>query len=309
MKLRPLYLVLLTFLALGSFQSEELFAAKYANSRFLVETGWLSEHLNDPGLRILDVRRIADYEKGHIPQATHLSLAEISALVNGVRGMLSPIEKVEGVFRAKGINREDKIIVYDYITGPAAARVFWVLEHLGHENMALLNGGWSKWVRENREIDRRIPEPRVGNFKVSPGGQNLATGPWILQNLNNDDVVILDVRSHDEFTGKEARSSRGGHIPGAIHLGWKKNLTEQGTIRSARALRNMFYKAQIKKGKVIVVQCQTGLRAAQTYFVLRLLGYDQVRLYDGSWEEWGNDQRYTVETGVGESTGKSSATC
>ncbi len=308
MRLKLLCLVL-GFFALAAFQSEEVFAARYANSHFLIESSWLSEHLNDLGLRILDVRNLVDYEQGHLPNAIHLGRAEISAVVNGVRGMLPPIEKVESVLRTKGINNESKIIIYDYTTGPAAARVFWILEYMGHKNMALLNGGWSKWVREKREVGQKIPELMAGNFKASPAAQTLATGQWIVENLNNQDVVILDVRSHDEFTGKEARSSRGGHIPGAIHLEWKENLTEQGTIKSARALRNMYYKAQIKKGKVVVVYCQTGRRAAQTYFVLRLLGYDQVRLYDGSWEEWGNDNRYPVETGIGESTGKSSATC
>lgn len=304
-----LFWLAFAFFSLNALGPETAFAARYANSHFLVESSWLLEHSNDPGVRILDVRKITDYKKGHIPNAIHLDRAEISAVVKGVRGMLAPIEVVEGVLGKKGINNQSKVIIYDYSTGPGAARVFWMLDYIGHKNMALLNGGWTKWVRDGREVTQKIPEPMTGLYKASPEAQKLATGSWILENLKNHKIAILDVRSHDEFTGKEARSSRGGHIPGAIHLEWKKNLTEQGTIKRAIDLRNMFYKAQIKKGKEIVVQCQTGVRAAQSYFVLRLLGYDQVRLYDGSWEEWSNNKRYPVEIGIGKAIHKSAPTC
>ncbi|MBW1998862.1 MAG: hypothetical protein JRJ29_12980 [Deltaproteobacteria bacterium] len=135
------------------------------------------------------------------------------------------------------------------------------------------------------------------------------TATWIFKNLHEPDTIILDVRSQGEFTGEIARSARGGHIPGAIHLEWKNNLSEEGTIKGAKELRNMYYKAQVKKGKMIVVYCQSGRRASQTYFVLRLLGYEQIRLYDGSWEEWGNKQEYPVETGAGEPGKKGTATC
>lgn len=296
-------------IAFISFGSEKAFAAKYANSHFLVESSWLSKHLHDPGLRILDVRKLKDYEQGHLPNAIHLDRADVSAVVKGVRGMLAPIGEVERVLGEKGINRQSNVIIYDYTTGPAAARVFWILDYIGHKNMALLNGGWTKWTREGREVNQKIPEPTATQYQASPEAQKLATGLWIFENLKNHNIAILDVRSHDEFTGRVAGSSRGGHIPGAIHLEWKKNLTEQGTIKRASDLRNMFYRAQIKKGKEIVVHCQTGVRGAQSYFVLRLLGYDQVRLYDGSWEEWGNHGRYPVETGIGKAIHKTAPTC
>ncbi len=297
------------FFAIFGLKSDKAFAAKFANAHFLVESDWLAAHLSDPELRILDVRKTAAYKKGHIPNAISFDLRKISAVVNGVKSMLASIEKVERVFGEKGINNQNKIIIYGYTTGPVATRLFWVFDYMGHKNIGLLNGGWNKWIRENREVTQKAPEIKKRNYKASPESQKLVTGEWIFENLDNHNLAILDVRNHDEFIGNEARSSRGGHIPGAINLEWQKNLTEQGTIKSPVELRNMFYKSQIKKGKEIVVQCQTGLRAAQSYFVLRLLGYDQVRLYDGSWEEWGNIARYPVETGIGEVVPKSAATC
>lgn len=248
MRFKLLSMVVACF-AFISFGSERAFAARYANSHFLVESSWLSEHLNDPGLRILDVRKKTDYEQGHIPNAIHLDRAEVSAVVKGVRGMLAPIEEVGRVLGKKGINKQSKVIIYDNTTGPAAARVFWILDYMGHKNMALLNGGWTKWTREGREVTQKKSELTASSYKALPDARKLATGVWILENLKNHNIAILDVRSHDEFTGKEARSSRGGHIPGAIHLEWRRNLTEQGTIKRATDLRNMFYKAQIKKGK------------------------------------------------------------
>lgn len=275
----------------------------------MVASDWLSDHLSDPELRILDVRKTAVYKEGHIPNAISFDLSSISTVVKGVKGMLASIEKIERVFGEKGINNRNKIIIYGYTTGLVAARLFWVFDYMGHKNISLLNGGWNNWTRENREVTQKTPEMKKRNYNASPDPQKIVTGEWIFENLDDHNLVILDVRSQDEFTGTEARSSRGGHIPGAVNLEWRKNLTQQGMIKSAVKLRNMFYKSQIKKGKEIVVHCQTGLRAAQSYFVLRLLGYDQVRLYDGSWEEWGNNTRYPVETGIGKVIRKSAATC
>ncbi|MBW2065700.1 MAG: sulfurtransferase [Deltaproteobacteria bacterium] len=246
-------------------------AARFANGEFLVQTEWLSEHLNDPGIRILDARRPADYEQGHIPNAIHPDRKEITAIVNGVRGMLAPVKEVERILGLKGIDNQSRVVIYDNTTGTSAARVFWILDYLGHKNMSVLNGGWAKWIREGRGITRKTPEMEDRIYKANPNPFKLVTGTWILKNLHKPDMVILDVRSRGEFTGELARSARGGHIPG-IHLEWKNNLTREGTIKEAKELRNMYYKAQVKKGKLIVVYCQSGRRAAQTYFVLRLLG-------------------------------------
>lgn len=181
--------------------------------------------------------------------------------------------------------------------------------YLGHKNMSILNGGWQKWVSEKRDASEAIPDVQPAKYEAALDNKKIATGQWLLENLTNSGIAVLDVRSHNEFTGEDARSARGGHIPGAIHLDWNYNLTEQGTIKSATDLRNMFCKAQINKEKEIVIHCQTGIRGAQSYFVLRLMGYENVRLYDGSWEEWGNDTRYPVEKGIGNATGETTLTC
>lgn len=284
-------------------------AANFANSQFLVTTAWLADHYNDAGLRVLDVRNFTDYKQGHIPQALHLDLAEVDSDVNGVRGLLAPVAKIKGILEEKGISNQTKVVIYDEITGPAAARVFWILDYLGHSNMALLDGGWLNWTSEKREVSRVDPVVESSEYLTNPDPSKLATGEWLLKNLTNPNVTILDVRSLEEFKGADTRAARGGHIPGAIHLDWRHNLTQQTTIKPAGDLRNMYYTAQIKKGKEIVVYCQTGKRASQSYFVLRLLGYDRLRLYDGSWQEWGNDDRYPIEVGLGTSSAKSSPTC
>lgn len=302
-------MAVMTALIMGFFLIPAALAAGFANPQFLVESDWLAGHFKDPELRVLDVRKISDYQLGHIPNAIHINLQEAETAGNGVKGMLAPVDQIKSLLGQKGITSRSKVVIYDDTLGPFASRTFWILDYLGHKNMALLNGGWTKWKSENREISQQLPVLNPASYEGSPDPQKLASADWILRNMKNPEIAILDVRSHNEFTGEDTRAARGGHIPGAVHLEWKKSLSEQGVIKPVEELSEMMNTAGINKGKEVVIYCQTGKRAAQSYFILRLLGYEHVRLYDGSWEEWGNDNRYPVETGPGENVSMSPSTC
>lgn len=269
----------------------------YPNAHLLVETGWVADHLNDPGVRLVDVRPAAEYAQGHIKNAVNIDVrAALTVTANGVKGMVAPREQVEEVFSRAGIGKETHVVAYDASGGLWAARLFWILDYYGHAKVSLVNGGMVKWRAEGRDVTAEPPSPKEAKFTVLPDPSKLATMDWIKERLGKGGPVILDARSQKEFVGEDLRSARGGHIPGASNLDWVKTVTgEQKTFLPYMELRNLVHLTSAKKQGDVLTYCQTGVRAAQLYFVLKLLGYEKVRLYDGSWEEWGNAQSTPVE--------------
>lgn len=154
-------------------------------------------------------------------------------------------------------------------------------------------------MREGREVQIEPPVVPRENFIARVQPEFLATKEWVLEKLGNPSVQVIDTRSPKEYTGKDVRARRGGHIPGAININWVHNLTDgdSKTFLPEGKLAEMYESLEVSKDKVAVTHCQTGVRAAHTYFVLRLLGYPKVRVYDGSWAEWGNDQEAPIATG------------
>jgi len=265
---------------------------EYFNPQKLVETSWLSEHMSRSHLRIIDFgRNLGDYKMGHIPSAIFMDRGLITTKIGKVPGMLAYVEKVVGVLEKAGISNDSTVVIYDSVGGLWASRLFWALEYLGHEDVRLLNGGWNKWMNEGRDVSKDISLQTKGSFVPLVHSERLATKDWILENLQNIQVKVLDVRSPLEYQGENVRAGRGGHIPGAVNLNWIKNLTGDNdkVFLPSKDLRAMYEEAGIATDKEIVTHCQTGIRAAHSYFTLRLLGYPKVRLYDGSWAEWGND--------------------
>lgn len=282
---------------LNKYPPKSLAAISITQKRLLVETEWLAGKINSPELRIIDYgRKLRDYQKGHITGAVFVDRKTVWNKVNGIPGMLPSMETIVIELEKAGISKDSAVVIYDDNGGLWASRLFWALEYLGHEDVHILNGGWGKWIQEKRDVQIESHMPPKGEFIPLVQNDLLATQEWILKNLNNPEVVIIDARSSKEYTGEDVRSTRGGHIPGAVNINWISNLKsdDSKTFLTEEELTGIYDSLKISKNRTIVTLCQTGVRGAHTYFVLKLLGYPRVRLYDGSWAEWGNDHEVPV---------------
>lgn len=260
----------------------------YARPELLAETEWLAQRLTDPQVRIVDLRAEDAYRRGHIPGAVHLSPHQLKDPDHEVY-VIAP-DRFARLMGDLGIGNDTTVVGYDDQGGLFAARLWWVLEYYGHAQAKVLNGGWNKWVQEKRPVTAAVPHPQPVALAVKPDPTKLSLVDDLLTDLKRPDVVILDARSPGEYSGFDVRARRGGHIPGAVNLEWVRNLTTDAvkTFRPAAELLKMYEGAGITTDKEIITYCQTGVRAAHALFTLRLLGYDRVRNYDGSWQEWGN---------------------
>jgi len=208
---------------------------------------------------------------------------------------MPPDYEIEEMLGQLGITGETMVVAYDDHGGLNAARLFFTLDYVGHEKMALLNGGQAKWVAEGRGFSKEAPHVAKSVYRVRPKTQLVASARWISANVGKPNLALVDARSPKEYRGEDVRAKRGGHIPGAVNIEWTQNLAADKTFRPADELLALYEKAGVTKDKTVVSYCQTMHRAALSYFTLRLLGYPDVRGYDRSWSEWGNDTTLPVE--------------
>jgi thiosulfate/3-mercaptopyruvate sulfurtransferase len=261
---------------------------EYARPELLADTDWLAQHLDDPTIRIVDMRSEEAYRKGHIPGAVHLGWKALKDADNEV--YVIPPEQLASLMGQLGIGNDTTVIGYDDQGGLAPTRLWWTLDYYGQPGAKVLNGGWNKWTKEKRPVTTEVPTPPPARFSVQPDAQKICLVEDLLVGMQRSNVVIVDARSPAEYSGFDVRAKRGGHIPGAVNIDWVRNVTndELKTFKSAAELRKMYEAAGITPDKDIIVHCQTGVRAAHAVFTLTLMGYNQLRNYDGSWQEWGN---------------------
>jgi thiosulfate/3-mercaptopyruvate sulfurtransferase len=288
-------LVALTLLVV-SVSAQTAATASYARPELLVETAWLAANLNDARLRILDVRPADKYQQGHIPGAINVIAGQLDQKVGEVQDV-GPAEKMAEIFGNLGVGNEHKVIIYDDGRTLMAGRVFWVLDYYSHPAVAILNGGFPKWTTENRAVTQQVSRLAPATFTAQADPGKRADAAYVKASLGKSAVSLCDVRTADEYTGKDVRGKRGGAIPGARHVDWTNNVTTGNTpqMKFAADLQKLYTEAGITPDKEVITYCQSGIRSAQAYFTLRLLGYTHVRNYDGSWQEWSNDESLPLE--------------
>ncbi len=255
----------------------------------LVEGSWLQEHLDDANIRVVDTDVAAAYNRAHIRGSVY-PLDNFLKNPEDRRFIMTP-DQFAAEMQRMGIGDDTMVVAYD-AAGTTAGRMWWALNYYGHSNVKVLNGGWNQWLLEGRPITMeatKVSASKPFTPKVNP--DMYASAEHIMERLEQPGFVVLDVRSDGEWDGSNTRGNkRQGHMPGAVHLEWTHNLSDDPSKRwkSADELKAMFEAAGVTPDKEVVTVCQGGIRAAQAYFTLNLLGYDKVRNYDGSFSDWGN---------------------
>lgn len=256
----------------------------------LVTPEWVAEQGGD--IVLLDYGRDRDaFSGGHIPGAAYLPRQVTLGTVDGLAGMLPAPETVAADLGDVGVTHDTPVVVYDGGNGLFASRLFWALEYLGHRRVHLLDGGVVAWQEAGYQLTSDVVVPERSDFEPQVREELLATQQYVLDNMDNETFAVIDARSPGEFTGETERASRNGHIPGATNVDWTNNLPagESGSFLPIAELAAVYEEAMEGSDGTAVTLCQTGVRGAHTYVALRLLGHENPRLYDGSWEEWGND--------------------
>lgn len=270
-----------------------------------MDTQWAEDHLKDPKVRIaeVDYDSSSNYELGHIPGSV---LFDWKKDINEpVRRNILTRRAFEELLQKAGINNDTTLVLYGDFNNWFAAFAFWVFKYYGYKDIRIIDGGRKKWLIEDRPISKDIPQYAKGNFiAVSDADDSIrALFGYVRETLGNkgassNTVELVDVRSPKEFTGEilappeypTEHAQRGGHIPGAKNIPWSQAVNDNdGTFKSADELKKLYESKSITPDKEVIAYCRIGERSSHTWFVLRyLLGYPNVKNYDGSWTEWGN---------------------
>jgi thiosulfate/3-mercaptopyruvate sulfurtransferase len=249
-------------------------------------------------LVIIDTRSIDEYLNGHISSAINLDLMQFHWIDTSRTGIRQFNTQMRNLLSNMGIDGTKAVVFYDKISGPSAARGVWLLHYFSHSNVFMLDGGFEAWRSKEFQIER-------GTNAFSHSSPATSTTPEVIADLNmvksavtkrvDENRVLIDCRSEEEFDGRVTRALRGGHIPHAINIDWILNIDKvnDGRFKKLSALAKIY--SSIPRTDEIITYCQGGYRAANTYLVLKLLGYEKVRVYLGSWGEWGNKSKFPVE--------------
>jgi thiosulfate/3-mercaptopyruvate sulfurtransferase len=265
----------------------------YPNGGLLIDSDWLKQNLNDSHIRILDVRASdprlpVGYRMGHIPGALALDPTRTFFVFENRAPDLASPERIAQALGQRGISSDSPIVVYDEWTGQLATMTFWVLRYIGHANVRILHGGWAQWRASGGPTTRDIPPVSPVEYRPHTNQDTRATAEWIMENAARADVLLLDVRTPDEYNM--------GHIPNAVNLSYDTSLDlRTQTFKDADVLRVQLQAAGVTPDKEIVTYCASGSRSSHMFVTLQLLGYPHVRNYDGSMADWYHVRRLPIE--------------
>ena len=275
-------------------------AATYAHPEQLVDTEWVAAHGADSNVRIVDMRQ-SGYAEGHVPGAVPLSPVAIRDAKAPPTFLPTPAA-FEILMARLGIADTTRVIVYDERGGIYAARLWWILSYFGHPDVAVMNGGWTKWTVEHRATSSDAPSDvavRTGaRFTPRPRPEMVATASDVVAAINKPGVKIVDARTTAEIEGRDLRGiKRGGFIESSVPVYWEDLLDPQTkTFKSAEEIRRVYEARGVLPSHEVIAYCQVGMRASVDLFALHLIGYSKVRNYYGGWEEWGNRDDLPIAT-------------
>lgn len=280
-------------------------ASSYAHPEVLVDTNWVLQHHQDANVRIaeVDYDPVANYNLSHMPG---------SVLIDWKKDINDPVKRdilsqdaCTELLQRVGVNDNATLVLYGDYNNWFAAFAFWVFKYYGFKDVKLMNGGRKKWLDEEKPTTKDSPAYPRGNFKASKPDQKLrAYLDDVRGIIGKKGNALVDVRSPKEFTGEilappeypNEHAQRGGHIPGAANIPWGQAVKEDGTFKSVEELKQLYETKGITRDKKIITYCRIGERSSHTWVVLKyLLGYPDVKNYDGSWTEWGNMVRNPIE--------------
>lgn len=255
----------------------------------IISTSELNSILNDSNL-IVDTRSFKEYSEGHIPGAVNLDLFAFHWIDTTKDGIENFNRQTQMLLSFLGVTPEKKVIFYDDVSGMLAARGVWMLLYFSHQNVSMLDGGIQKWKKENLPLEAKPNGFKPATFSGKINSDIISGFEYLLDNMA--DVKILDARSEGEYNGSVIRAAQGGHVPNSINIDWNKNINEDGTFKCNDELSALY---DFDKNSEIITYCQGAYRAANTFLVLKKLGFEKVRVYLGSWGEWGNKLELPVE--------------
>ncbi|MCF6267746.1 MAG: sulfurtransferase [Desulfuromusa sp.] len=271
---------------------------------YFVSTNWLAD--NRDQVIVVDVRKSLFYRLGHVAGAQHVERDAFLATRNQVKSLVPSSAAITALLSRLGATSETPLVIYAEDDNPYAARFVWTLRYHGHKNSYVLDGGYNKWVAEDRDTSL-LPssKPQPSKYTLAADGDYLearADADYIYTRLGNPGVLVWDTRSDAEFAGTDVRANRGGHIPGAVHFNWSNLQTEVNGVKILKSREEIVAQLQaygLTPDKEIVAHCQTGIRSSYATLVLLGLGYERVRNYDGSWIEWANNATLPIINAAG----------